>query len=142
MPWAVAAALVSGNVSLEHFTEAGIADTSISDLSNKSIPVFDAGMTRIEGVEAGRVELKLKGDRILSACCENSINEGGSRMDFKDCIEKFRDCAGFSGIQLSENKLACVVEFVKNLEDMSDVSELIRMFQPEYSLNQHDVSSV
>ena len=122
VPWAVSAALVSGRVSLDHFTETGIADTAINNLSSKVSPVYDESMTRIDGNEDGRVELKLIGDRILSARCENQINENGNHMDFESCVEKFNDCAGYSGLPISDEQLSAIVEAVKGLEDMPAVS--------------------
>ena len=122
VPWAVSAALAYGHVSLKHFSETGIADTAISNLSGKTIPVYDESMTRINGNEDGRVELKLTGDRILSARCKSQINEGGDHMDFEGCVKKFDDCVRFSGLQISDQQVSEIAETVRGLEEMSAVS--------------------
>ena len=122
VPWSVAAALVYGRVSLEHFCETGITDSTICDLSRKITPVYDADMTRLDGNEDGRVELKLTGGQVLSARCESQINEGGKHMDFESCVEKFFDCAEFSGLSMSSKQLSETVEFVRKLEDATAVS--------------------
>ena len=122
VPWAVSAALAYGQVSLKHFSEPGIADTAISGLSGKTIPVYDESMTRIDGNEDGRVELKLSGDRMLSARCESETNEGGDHMDFESCVKKFDDCVGFSGLPISSQQTSAIVETVRGLENLPAVS--------------------
>ena len=60
-----------------------IRNEKIRSLSARVAPVFDSRFTRTDGVEAGKVELKLKDRRHLAATCENIVNEGGQRMTFR-----------------------------------------------------------
>ena len=130
VPWVVATALAEGKVTLEHFTEEAIRNEKIRSLSARVVPVFDSKFSRIDGVEAGKVELKLKGKRHLAAMCENTVNEGGRRMTFADCTNKFYQCADFSVTRIDTKILNKVVELVKNFEDVRDASRLIRLLQP------------
>ncbi|NOY16429.1 MAG: MmgE/PrpD family protein [Gammaproteobacteria bacterium] len=131
VPWGVAAALTAGKVTLEHFTDEGIRNEKIRDLSCKVTAQLDESMTRLDSLEAGRVELRLAGGRKLTTTCENMMNNGGGRMPFDECVEKFYECAAFSGMGLSDMKLTKAVERIKNFENLSDVSELVRLLQPE-----------
>ncbi|NOY16449.1 MAG: MmgE/PrpD family protein [Gammaproteobacteria bacterium] len=130
VPWVVATALAEGKVTLEHFTEEAIRNEKITSLSARVVPVFDSKFSRIDGAEAGKVELKLKGKRHLAAMCENTVNEGGQRMTFADCTNKFYACADFSILEIDAKALRKVVELVKDFEDVRDASELIRLLQP------------
>jgi 2-methylcitrate dehydratase PrpD len=131
VPWGVAAALTAGKVTLEHFTDEEIRDGKIRNLSCKVVAQLDENMTRLDSLEAGRVELRLFGGRKLTATCENMMNDGGGRMAFEECVEKFYECAAFSGLELSDIKLTKTVELIKNFEHLSDVSEVVRLLQPE-----------
>ncbi len=131
VPWGVAAALAAGKVTLEHFTDEGIRNEKIRKLSCKVAAQLDENMTRLDGLEAGTVELRLTGGRKLTTTCENVMNDGGGRMPFEECVEKFYECAAFSGMGLSATNLSKTVKLVKNLEHLADVSELVRLLQPE-----------
>ncbi len=122
IPWAISVALESGRVGLEHFSEAGIARASTQALSSRVVAIPDPDMTLLDGNEDGRVDLKLKDGRLLSARCASPMNEESDHMDFDACAEKFRDCVDFSGLPINDDAATEIVQAVKNLQELPVVS--------------------
>ena len=118
IPWAVSVALVSGRVSLEHFSESGIADEATNAVSSKVVPILDPDMTRIEGNEDGRVDLKLIDGRLLSATCVSPLNEDSGHMNFAECVDKFNDCLEFSSLSVSPEAGEQVLGAIRILEEL------------------------
>ena len=131
--WGVAAALTQGKVSLDNFTELGIADEQIRKLSRRIDAVLVEDTPRSDGLEAGRVKLKLSDGSQKTATSENSMNAGGDRISFEECTAKFFQCVEFSGLEYSSDQLSRLVSSIAELENLADVSELAAALQPNNS---------
>ena len=128
--WVVAAALTQRKVTLENFTESGIADKRIRKLSRLIDAVLVEDMTRADGLEAGRVEVHLSGGERKFASAENRMNAGGDRISFGECAAKFYECVEFSGLEYSADQLSRLVSAVGELENIPDAAELAVLLQP------------
>lgn len=124
IPWAVAVAVVKKRVSIADFSEAAIKDEDILGISQKVIPQVDASLNR-KAVEPGRVEITTKGGEAYSKQVDNPLGSPLNPMTFDDCVSKFLDCAAYSVKHIPDEKLDKVVELIKELERVDDVTEIM-----------------
>ena len=48
-------------------------------------------------------------------------------LRMEDLINKFRDCAGYSVRPLSESRVDSLIDLLKGLEDVEDISQITRL---------------
>jgi 2-methylcitrate dehydratase PrpD len=126
LPYTVAAALVRGGVFLEDFTEEAIRDREVLSLAGKITPFVDRAIEEEFGRTLGpaAVEVVMRdGARRLGRV---DFVKGHPRnpMTLAECEEKFRKCAPFSAVPLKGEKISGLIEGVRTLERLSDVSIL------------------
>ncbi len=127
LPWAVAKAVVHGKVGLEHFTREAIRDSRTLDMAQKISfklnPEFNTG----EDYEPALVEIRTRGGKTYSRLAEIRYGHWKNPMDWPVIVEKFRYCCGFATRPIAEGKIDKVIRMVDGLEDVTDVSEIIRL---------------
>ncbi len=130
LPFTVATAIAKGKPRIGHFTGEGIRDPEILSVSNKvGYRIDDAYDLKYgTGYCPAKMEIKLKNGRTL--CGE----QGGGRyghperpVSKADLKEKFRECVAYSARPLSVAAVDKIVAMVDNLEDVDDVSQIIRL---------------
>lgn len=125
IPYNVACVLVKGKVSISDFTEPAIHDRRVIALANKVTPVLDKSMARRELTPA-RVEIKTKDGR-YSKYIDVAYGHPDNPMDINAIGEKFRDCARNAAKAIAEDKVERVIELVSRLEELEDVTEIVRL---------------
>jgi len=130
LPFTVGAAVAKGKPRIEHFTGQGLKDPQILKISNKvDYRVEDAYDLKYgTGYCPAKLEIKLKDGRTLLG------EQGGGRyghperpISKADLTEKFRECVAYSARPLSAATVDKLIAMVDNLEDVDDVSQIIRM---------------
>ncbi len=126
LPYTVAVAAVHGSVALEHLTAEAINDARVRALAQKVTVVVDEELERKRGHALGSsiVEVTLKNGAQFSQFSDIVKGHPSKPMSFADCEEKFWKCVRFSGKPLDKNRLERLVERVRKLEAVEDVSEL------------------
>jgi 2-methylcitrate dehydratase PrpD len=127
LPYTVATAALRGDVRLEHMTPAAIQDPQVRALAEKITVEVDAELERTYGRVIGPsiVEVKLKNGGTATQRVDLVKGHPRNPMSFDDCAEKFWSCARFAARQLDRGRLETLVERVRRLEDVQDVSELV-----------------
>ena len=126
IPWVVAVAIAKRQVAIHDFTEAGIRDEAVLEVSGKIIPRFAESLKR-PALEPGRVEIKTKNGKVFSCQVDDPSGSPANPMTFDDCVRKFFDCAAHAARQIPKDHLDRVVEMVGRLERMDDATEVIRL---------------
>ena len=130
LPFTVATAISKGKPRIEHFTSQGIKDPEILGLSNKVGYRFDdvCDMQYGTGICPAKIEIKLKNGRALDSE-QNSRRYGHPErpISMDDLIEKFKECATYSLKPLSKGVVEQVIKMIDKLEEVEDVSRLIRL---------------
>jgi 2-methylcitrate dehydratase PrpD len=124
IPWVVAVAIAKRQVAIHDFTEAGIRDEAVLEVSGKITPRFDESLKR-PALEPGRVEIKTKNGKVFSYQVDDPSGSPANPMTFDDCVRKFFDCAAHAARQLPKDHLDRVVEMVERLERVDDATEVI-----------------
>lgn len=130
LPFTIGAAIAKGKPRIEHFTGEGLKDPEILAISNKVHYRVDEAYDLKYGTGycPAKIEIKLKNGRTLLA------EQGGGRyghperpVSKEDLTQKFRECAAFSARPLSKSTVDKIIAMVDKLEDVDDVSEIIRL---------------
>jgi len=130
LPFTIATAIAKGKPRINHFTSDGIKDPEILQLSNKVTWQSDPECDRQygTGLQKARVEIKLRGGKVVS-CEQKGFRYGNPRNPISkgELVEKFRDCTSYSVKPLPKDSVEKVIEMVDKLEEVGDVSQIIRL---------------
>ena len=127
LPYTVASALVRGHVTLEDFTVEAIQDPGVREIAQKVTPVVDEEIEKQYGRAMGPavVEVSLKNGRKTSRRVDMVKGHPQNPMSLTECEEKFRACLRSSAKPLGERKASALIQALRNLETLSDVSQLV-----------------
>lgn len=126
VPWAIALALVKGNISVTDFTEENIKNKEILAISNKVTGVHEPSMTR-HGVGPGRLTIIMEDGKEYTEEVEHCLGSVARPMTFEDCVMKFKECNPNSRKPLSPEKIDKLIDMVKNMEKLDNANEIIRL---------------
>jgi 2-methylcitrate dehydratase PrpD len=124
IPWTVAWALNYRKVGLSAFTPQAIKDEKVLSLSNRVFPVVDNSLQTM-GLDPAIVEVALKDGRKYSKRIDIAYGSPDRQMSIEDTREKMIDCVQLSAKPVSKKRIDELIRMVPNLEDVSDVTELI-----------------
>jgi len=129
IPYTVATALVKKKVFIEDFTEESLRDPEILEIARKVNPMIypeiERGWSR--EISPAKVEIKTKNGKTYSK--QVNIPRGSCKkpMTMKEVAEKFRGCAAHAIKLLPGENIEEVIKIVDNLEDVSDVTDIVRL---------------
>ncbi len=126
LPWAIAVALVNGNVGVDDFTEKAIKREDLLQIANKVIGVLVPEMSR-HGVGPGRVVIKLKDGVEYSELVEHCLGSIERPMTFDDCALKLKECASAAVKPYSAQTLQTVIDSTRGLEQLPDAAMIIKL---------------
>jgi len=126
LAWACASAIARKRVALTSFTKEAIADEELLAITSKitvaNDPKYDTG-----GLEPVRIEATLKDGSVKTVEMLTAIGSPERPATFEECVEKFYGCVDFSARPMSREHAGKIIETVKNLEKLADISELIKL---------------
>ena len=120
LPYLIAAAVVHGRVGI----------TEVADIHNAQ--VLDIA-ERMAGIDAGqdkasRGMIRLRDGRTATATTGSPLGSPENRLSIEQLRMKFADCARNAVRPLSDDAVRAAVHTILHLEDVQDVSELLRHF--------------
>ncbi|CAN5278057.1 MmgE/PrpD family protein [soil metagenome] len=117
LPFTTAAALVHGRIDLDSFTRERLTDSDVLGLAARSRFEVDPTAT-IREAAAGRLELRLRDGRTLSAHVPHPLGAPQNPADDAGLIAKFLDCAGRSAVALEAGGAVKIAEVLLALDDV------------------------
>lgn len=123
LQWAIATALVKGQVSVEDFTVEAIENRDVLDVAVMVTAEHDPAMNR-HGVGPGRVKITMNDGTAYEEYVEHCLGSAERPMTFDDCVRKFRESAGGS---LPVETTDTAIELIGRLETLDDATEIIRL---------------
>ena len=126
LAWVACSGIVKKRVTLESFTPEAILDPDILSLAAKVKvtydPKYDTG-----GLEPVRISVTLKDGK---TCTVEKLTATGSPenpVTFDECVSKFYGCVDFTTHPMPAGRADEIVEIVKALDKMGDISELAKL---------------
>lgn len=126
-PYTIATAAINGNVFLSDFEDAERSRSDKRELMKKISITHDPSIPDFEGYS---VEIQLKDGKSFQQTAPYVKGHTRNPMTWDDLTAKFWKCVPYSAITISEKKLCKFIEMCKNLEDVSDVRELLEALTP------------
>lgn len=121
IPYAVANALYRGRPELEHYTEDGIRDPNVLDLTSRV--TLEPNIT--EGrPHAIKVKVKTRDGRELEYFRDNPTGWLDNPVNYEDVVDKFWRNLSFNG-RIPEGQAVRALSMIENLEELKDVTDLV-----------------
>lgn len=127
IPYNVAVGIIKGDVFLKDFDESSIRDPRVLELSKKirveadpTLPERDMGTADIQ-VKTRNAIFREKVDQVKG----NPLNP----MDMNDCVKKFMKCVEYCENSALREGRRLILDRLFDLENLGDVSALMRWFE-------------
>ncbi|MFC1534761.1 MmgE/PrpD family protein [Thermodesulfobacteriota bacterium] len=125
IPFAVGIAAARRNVVIKDFTKEGLKDQKVLEMAGKITVMADpqVGNTPYNLV----VEIETKDGKRYSNGVDVPYGNPKKPIASEDLIAKFKDCVSYSARPLSGDNVEAIIEMMGKLEEVEDVSSIIRM---------------
>jgi len=127
IPWAVATAVARGKVTMEHYTDIAISSQDILEVAGKIKVEVDPEPSPTHVVDPARLRITTKDGKVYFKQVDHALGSPEFPLTFKDCAEKFRDCASNAAKELPEKDVSRAIELIEQLENVDDVREIIKL---------------
>jgi len=123
VPYAVAVALIKGDVSIECFTQEAIRDSIVLGLAGKVYPTVapEFEKTSKREIAPAIVEIIQKNGKAYSKKVNFSKGNPLNPMSMQELKDKFKKCLKWSRKSLTENKINEIISNIEQLERNKDV---------------------
>jgi 2-methylcitrate dehydratase PrpD len=125
IPWGVATAIVKRKFNIADIGEEAIKNVSVIKVAEKTKVQKDPNLTG-HALEPGRVEISTARGTYTK---QVDFPSGGPQnpVSYEDCAAKFRDCASYSIKPVSGETIERIIDTVSRLEEVKDISQIIRL---------------
>lgn len=127
VPFSTAVAVARRKPAIKDFTPEGIKDPLVLKIAHRVTPRFDPQLSASKRVTPGVVDIRTRDGQSYSKRVDVPYGHAGNPITMERLVEKFRDCASYSANPLPKGNVDAVVSMVANLEDVKDVSEIVRL---------------
>jgi 2-methylcitrate dehydratase PrpD len=134
IPYAVACALLDGEVGLRHFSEAALQRSDVLDLAKRVECRVDPAIERDFGRAISPATLLVEvGDTVLQARIDLPSGHPDRKMTAAASEAKLADCIAFSGLAWPEDAPARLRDMVRGLEALRESRSLNAALKPVYA---------
>jgi len=127
LPYNVGVALAHGKVVISDFHEENMKDPDVLAITRKITPKIDPTLSNRKNLSPETaVEILMKDGTVLKS--KGTTYPKGSPenpMSWEELDEKFMDCLSHSAEPISKDSAEKAINLCKNLENVSDVSQII-----------------
>jgi len=127
--WTVATAITKGKPVISDFSESALKNNSIAEFIKKIEVDIDPELDDPDRPAAGRLRIFTESGASFEKQVDHAWGSPQNPLSFDDCIEKFLDCAQYSAKSLKVDQLQKVIEMVRNLEKVRDISGLMDLLR-------------
>ncbi len=125
IPFTTAVMMAKGNVTLRDYTEEGLNDPKVLAMADRvSYRPVAANEQRTQFPE---VEIKTRDGRVLRHKADSVPGDHKNPASWDSLEAKFRDCMSFSANPVSEKKLDQAIAMIRDLENLKDATEILRV---------------
>jgi 2-methylcitrate dehydratase PrpD len=124
IPYVLANYLVKRKVWFEDFENP--VDPEVLQMASRIYPEIDLALDGLGDSAAPTVmEIVLASGEKLSARVDYIKGHPKNPMDYAECVAKFKQCASYSAMPLTDRRLEEVIVLIDHLEDVEDVRSII-----------------
>jgi len=129
MYYSLATAIVRRSVFVDDYTDEAVRDTKVLKMARKVKCDIDPELEKINttGISPTRVEIKLKNGREYTKQVDFVKGHPNNPVSFEDISKKVRQCAKYAVNSLIVRELEGVIDAVRNLEQVEDVKQIIKI---------------
>ena len=129
LPFTIGIALAHGQVTLADFTTEALHDSKVLAQVDKVSWRFDEGYKSgvTGGIERGLIEAKVRDGLLLSNRADFAYGHPKNPISMDHLIAKFQECCKHSVKPLSPDSIEQVVYLVTHIEEVKDISEIVRL---------------
>jgi 2-methylcitrate dehydratase PrpD len=127
IPFIIASTIVRGSPVIAHFTLDGMKDPATLKLAEKVKAQFAPELDRRDIMPPAVVEIKTLDGKVYSEKMETAYGNPQKPISNDDLTAKFRDCLQYSAMPVSKENQEKVISMVLGLENVEDVSEIIKL---------------
>lgn len=135
VPFTTAVMMAKGNVTLSDYTEEGLRNPAVlamaDRVSYRPLPASSATLERHAGEDSAvsrpTVEIRTRDGRVLTCQPAGVPGDASHPVGWALLETKFRDCVSFSATPVAEQDVARAIGMIRNLEEVSDVTAIIRL---------------
>ena len=135
IPFTTAVMMVKGNVTLRDYTDEGLSDPHVLAMADRVTYRDDPNAPLPVGgnstLSRPTVEIRLKDGRVFSRRVKGVPGDPHNPVTREMIEAKFRDCVAFSAAPLAHANVERAIALVRDLEKVSDVSEVMRLLTPQ-----------
>ncbi|MFC1873518.1 MmgE/PrpD family protein, partial [Chloroflexota bacterium] len=125
IPFTLGVAVTYGKVLIQHFSPEGLKTLDVLRVADKVTFRVDPGLKYT--LYSTIVEIKTKGGKRYSKRVDFPYGHPEKPIAEADLVAKFKDCIAYSAKPLSRGDVEAVIDMVDRLEEVEDVSRIIRM---------------
>lgn len=125
IPFTVAAALATDNVTLKTYTKEGLKDKAVLDMAKRVRyqPLPEEKKTSHIPI----IEIHTKDGKVYADQAEYPLGRAQNPLSQKQLEDKFLDCVSFSARKIPQTNVERAVGLIRRLEEVPDATEVIRL---------------
>lgn len=127
IPFCVALAAVKGNVVIDDFATPALRDARVLEVARKVTPKSDQRLNTNRGLPPGAVEIRTRQGKTHYKEVAKPYGHPSNPVTWEKIAEKFEDCVRHAVRPLPEGNIRKAIGLARNLEQVSDVAEVIRL---------------
>ncbi len=124
IPYTVSAALCRGDVFLNDFELSAVRDERVVALAGRVVVKINPELAP-KDILCSRMRIRMKNGAVHEAATLAPLGNPAKAMTREQCVEKFRKCLAYSGLELDEPRIERLIRTVDHLDELGDVTELI-----------------
>jgi len=125
--WGVASAIIYGEANIRNFSAVALRDSRVREMAVKVSARPEAELVIGEGFTPAIADIRTRSGAVYSRRVDYPFGSPENPMHFDDIAEKFRHCCQYSVNPISMQNQVTVIQMVKEIETVSDVSQIVRL---------------
>jgi 2-methylcitrate dehydratase PrpD len=126
IPFTLGIIATKRKMAIKDFTQTGLSDPDVLQMAQKVMMRLEQ-VTEDKKPRYPKVEIKTKNEERYSKRVDVIYGDPKNPITKYDLLEKFRDCVSYMAIPISKSKINKVIEMINTLEEVEDVSHIIRL---------------
>jgi 2-methylcitrate dehydratase PrpD len=131
LPYCVAASIAKGDVFIEELKKDIFSEPMVTELAERVETIIDSDRQTHLVIGSTILELITKDGQTIRRETRFPKGNPENPVTFDDCVAKFKKCVKYSLKKFDEKHVEEIINYIKNIENVEDVSWLPRSLMPD-----------